>query len=94
VKGFQGGVYMLNEAREKLGAEPLDENDERGSKFMFELNPQAMAAAVSSGALDSSGQSLDQAQLSDANQQLAERIRTMFDEQAAAEEEGAVGGGG
>lgn len=37
VTGFQGNVLKLDEARERAGEEALDEKDERGEKFSFEL---------------------------------------------------------
>lgn len=46
VRGFQGGIYMLDEAREKGGVEALPADDDRGKKFFFELAPQKGAAEV------------------------------------------------
>lgn len=41
VRGFQGGIYRLDEAREKAGEEALPEDDDRGDKFFWELAPKA-----------------------------------------------------
>jgi PBSX family phage portal protein len=52
VKGFQGGVLSLNEAREKVGEEPLGDEDDRGKKFFFELAPAAAKAQMEQSAKD------------------------------------------
>lgn len=39
VQGFQKGGWTLNEARGKVGMDPLPEEDPRGSQFVWELVP-------------------------------------------------------
>lgn len=69
-RGFTAGIFMLNEARELVGEEPLPEDDTRGQKFLWELNPQAQAAAQAAGG--------DPAVQGQANAELEGRLRELM----------------
>lgn len=77
VKGFGGGVYKLDEAREKLDLEELDADDPRGDKFLWELNPQAAAIAQGAAAAIAQGGG-DPAMMGQAQQSLAEQIQQLI----------------
>lgn len=61
-RGFTAGIFNLNEARERVGEEPLPPDDDRGGKFLWELNPQAQAAAQAAGGAPGDAGSMQGAQ--------------------------------
>lgn len=74
-RGFTAGIFNLNEARERVGEEPLPEDDDRGQKFLWELNPQAQAAAQAAGG--------DPAVAQAANDKLAGQLKELIDSPSA-----------
>lgn len=78
VRGFQGGVSMLDEAREQAGLEPLEDNDDRGDKFLWELSPEAAAAASEAIMSPSPDGGVGPGQLQDATSKLAQEIQDMI----------------
>lgn len=75
VKGFQGGLTMLNEAREDIGKDPLPDDDERGGKFFFELSK-----ATPGGEGEGEGEGVSPDQLQAAQGQLAGGIEQLLRE--------------
>lgn len=51
VRTFQGGLTFLNEGREEIGEEPLEDDDPRGKKFYFELTGGAPGLPPDANAL-------------------------------------------
>lgn len=46
VQGFQKGGWTLNEARAKVGRDPLPDDDPRGDMFVWELTPKPSGAGL------------------------------------------------
>lgn len=87
-QGFTGGVLKLNEAREAFGEEPLDDEDERGEQFVWELDPKVAAAAMSGGGREELGQGEGEGHragpgeeaMAAAHGELAEEVRRLVEE--------------
>jgi len=81
VQIFQGGIAMLDEAREKVGLKPLfdEENedeakqDKRGKQFYWELSKAPPQTGLQPGAPP-----VDSQQYADMNNQLADRIEGLI----------------
>jgi capsid portal protein len=101
VKGFEGGVLKLNEAREDAGKERLPEDDDRGEKFFWEVAPVlagAMARAkatedaasihVSGNTGDTEEGAPGEGGLGNATDQLKQHIEQLLAERGSEEERG------
>jgi len=80
VRSFTGNVLMLNEARQRVGAVPLPNEDPRGNKFYFELQGGVLPSITPPGV--SEGDPTDPMR-----QEVASRIRAILEQRRNVPEE-------